>query len=530
MDYSAAVKGNYHSTMDFILSQAEQELGHPLTEEEKGILFSSSSQESMIHRIQTYGFGTIKFKMFLCKRPEFKCDISPNAIPRDGNCLFHAISDGILNNEALKHNGNDTSNKIWTEVLQDLKFFGNEDNHIMYLRTRFVLGASELMAGCNGSKQNDKVLFDYTDQEWQHIWMTILEDGAWAVPSIKDNAGKTIKENWAPEILIKYIAHELKCHIIVFDLLLDTVQFISGNHVKDNNVVFDSPLLMYSTGGHFQSVYQQDQEFFIKYARDLELQNVQPDMMMSNSEEERKPQKNTKKEDFNNKLQPLQENNGTRSADFSEKCNENSADIMEYFTFNNFGTETVFEIKDNKFFCFGCNKWFERMKGHLKMSRNCQKIVDVNNFLDAIKTILQDRKRDKIKAYRQSKNAVEKELERKLKAEQMKKMRDIRTPERKQLDRNLAVERMKKIRGTKNPEEKERDRKLALERAKKIREAKTPDEKDRDRKLAVERTKKIREAKKKKRIKSVQLKGQKRLEKQRLLSIKRGIESLQMKG
>ena len=65
------------------------------------------------------------------------------------------------------------------------------------------------------------------------------------------------------------------------------------------------------------------------------------------------------------------------------------------FTFNNFGTETVFEMKDNKFFCFGCNKWFERMKGHLKMSRNCQKIVDVNNFLNAIEKIKQDRKRNK---------------------------------------------------------------------------------------------------------------------------------------
>ena len=210
--------------------------------------------------------------------------------------------------------------------------------------------------------------------------------------------------------------------------------------------------MLYSTGGHFQSVYQQDQAYFIKCASDLELENVQPDMMTSNSEEEKQnskqekgqnPKRNNEKGDLNNELQPLPENYRTRSADF----NENSVDIMEYFIFNNFGTKTVFEMKDNKFFCFGCNKWFERMKGHLKMSRNCQKIVDVNNFLNAIEKIKQDRKRNKKKAYRESKNDLEKELERKLKVEQMKKIRDIRTPERKQLERNLAVERMKKIRG-----------------------------------------------------------------------------------
>ena len=71
MDYSAAVKGNQHSTKDFILSQAELELGHQLTEEETRILLSISSQESMIQRIQKYGFGTIKFLMFLSKRPQF---------------------------------------------------------------------------------------------------------------------------------------------------------------------------------------------------------------------------------------------------------------------------------------------------------------------------------------------------------------------------------------------------------------------------------------------------------------------------
>jgi hypothetical protein len=155
-----------------------------------------------------------------------------------------------------------------------MKFFEGEDDHVMYLRRRFVLGASEWMAGGNGSEQNDKALFEYTDREWEFIWMTMLEDGAWAVPSIKDNDGKTVKANWAPEILIKFIAHELKCHIIVFDLLLNRVQFLSGNHVKSDNVVFDSPLLIYSTGSHFQSVFQTDHEHFINYARELEAENI----------------------------------------------------------------------------------------------------------------------------------------------------------------------------------------------------------------------------------------------------------------
>ena len=96
----------------------------------------------------------------------------------------------------------------------------------------------------------------------------------------------------------------------------------------------------------------------------------------------------------------------------------------------------------------------------------------MNNFLNEIEKIKQDKKKKKKKAYRESKSDVEKDLERKLKAEQMKKMRDIRTPERKQLDRKLEVKRIKKIRETKSPEEKEGDRIFAVERMKKVRETK----------------------------------------------------------
>ena len=149
---------------------------------------------------------------------------------------FLAILDGMLNNDAFKHTGRDLRNETWTQLLVDFKIFEEMEDHIMYLRRRFVLGAAEWMAGQNGSLQDDKLLFDYTDSEWEFIWMTMLEDGAWAVPSIKDDEGNFIKENHAPEILIKFIAHELKSNIIVFDLQLNIVQFISGNLLKLNNV------------------------------------------------------------------------------------------------------------------------------------------------------------------------------------------------------------------------------------------------------------------------------------------------------
>ena len=152
--------------------------------------------------------------------------------------------------------------------------FDEEDNLPMLLRRRFVLGAAEWMAGKNGSLRNDKEVFDYSDAEWEYIWTTMLADGAWAVPAIKDGQGNIVKGNYAPEMMIKYIAHDLRCNILVIDLVLNIIQFVSGNHLKSDNVVFDSPLLMYCTGGHFQSVHQEDHEFFIEFAKNLESVNV----------------------------------------------------------------------------------------------------------------------------------------------------------------------------------------------------------------------------------------------------------------
>ena len=110
--------------------------------------------------------------------------------------LLAAIADGILDNDAFKHCVEENKNESWTQLIKDLKFFEDVDEHTMYLRRR--------------SKQNDKLIFGYSDSEWEFIWTTMLEDGAWAVPCIKDSDGNTIKENFAPEILIKYIAHDLK--------------------------------------------------------------------------------------------------------------------------------------------------------------------------------------------------------------------------------------------------------------------------------------------------------------------------------
>ena len=148
--------------------------------------------------------------------------------------------------------------------------------YIQYLRSRFVFGASSWLAVENGSAENDKLTLGYTDEEWAFIWSTMAEDGAWAVPNITDGFGNALVQNFAPELMIKYIAHNLRCHIIVFDMHLGIVQFCSGNRLKENNVVFDSPLLLYSTGGHFQSVHPIDHEYFVQYAKQEDLKRRPP--------------------------------------------------------------------------------------------------------------------------------------------------------------------------------------------------------------------------------------------------------------
>ena len=97
------------------------------------------------------------------------CDASPTPTPRDGNCLIHAISDSILNNDALKHNDKEKLNETWTTLLKNLRFYEECEEHTMYLRTKWVMGAVEWLAGGSGSKQNDKEVFRYSDEEWDYI-------------------------------------------------------------------------------------------------------------------------------------------------------------------------------------------------------------------------------------------------------------------------------------------------------------------------------------------------------------------------
>ena len=77
------------------------------------------------------------------------------------------------------------------------------------------MGSSEWLAGKHGSLENYKEIFDYSDTEWDYIWSTLKADGAWNVPHIKDSTGNIVKENYAPEMMLKFIAHDLRCHIFV---------------------------------------------------------------------------------------------------------------------------------------------------------------------------------------------------------------------------------------------------------------------------------------------------------------------------
>ena len=159
---------------------------------------------------------------FLLQNPEINCQFSPNITPRDGNCLLHAILDGIISNDGFRHIGLESSTEAWVNLLQKLQVFDNsftDKKYVQFLRNRWVTGASEWLAGEHGSKQNDKILLGYSDQEWNYIWSTMMKDGAWAVPTIKDDNGVVVKENNAPELFIKYIAHDLSL-TIMFCLIL----------------------------------------------------------------------------------------------------------------------------------------------------------------------------------------------------------------------------------------------------------------------------------------------------------------------
>ena len=129
-----------------------------------------------------------------------------------------------MNNDAFKHTAKDSRNETWMELLMDFKIFDGMDDQIMYLRRRFVLGASEWMAGKNGSMQNDKLVFDYTDGEWEFICLKMVH-GLYLASQIEMKM--LSKKKNAPEIMMKLVAHDLKSNIIVFDLQLNIIQVSS---------------------------------------------------------------------------------------------------------------------------------------------------------------------------------------------------------------------------------------------------------------------------------------------------------------
>ena len=100
-----------------------------------------------------------------------------------------AIIDGVLHNEAFRHTGAEKEIESWTQLLQSLRLWDDLDTHqlLQFLRHRFVTGASDWLSGNHDSKQNDKETLGYTDEEWERIWTPMLEDGAWALPHLKDS-------------------------------------------------------------------------------------------------------------------------------------------------------------------------------------------------------------------------------------------------------------------------------------------------------------------------------------------------------
>ena len=115
MSFSQAVKGQLSNSGAIwsIQSQAETELGRKLDKEEEYFLFNKFPPIILLGNIQKYGYGYLKFQLFLKERQGMSCEASPLQTPRDGNCLIHAISDSILNNDALRNNDRDQLNETW---------------------------------------------------------------------------------------------------------------------------------------------------------------------------------------------------------------------------------------------------------------------------------------------------------------------------------------------------------------------------------------------------------------------------------
>ena len=178
-----------------------------------------------------------------------------------------AIVDSIKYNKAI------IQGKGGVLVKEKLQRHEDSGNLVSNLRNHWVIGSSEWMAGLHGSKENFKEILGYSNVEWSFIWSTMAKNGAWNVPNITNKDG--VKINNAPELFINFIAHDLQCNIIIFDLVLKRIQFCSGNRLLNDNVVVESPILLYNTGSHFQSVFPTDHTAFINIARQLSLDNLE---------------------------------------------------------------------------------------------------------------------------------------------------------------------------------------------------------------------------------------------------------------
>jgi hypothetical protein len=112
MNYSRALKGSLtrSGAIKEIFSQAELELDHPLTKEEEKNLYSKLSSQHILDRIQKvyiyiimfiisnmvlfqYGYGSVRFLLLLCSRPELKCDVSPNISHQGMEIVSYMVND-----------------------------------------------------------------------------------------------------------------------------------------------------------------------------------------------------------------------------------------------------------------------------------------------------------------------------------------------------------------------------------------------------------------------------------------------------
>ena len=216
-----------------------------------------------------------------------------------------ALLNGIINNDAFRQIRYEERQETWTKLLQKLQIYSGRTDPVTNLRRTLVLGASEWLSGMHGSKENEMLKFGYSSMQWEIIWSTMFENGVWNVPGFRDGEGNLLKENLGPEMLIRYAAHEIKCHIVVIDLQLSRIQFCSGNFLGDNNVIFESPLILYATGNPFQSVFQIDHEYWIRFAKEQDEEINQVVCEEKSNMSSRMPQKGVKNQ---NDIEPEESN------------------------------------------------------------------------------------------------------------------------------------------------------------------------------------------------------------------------------